>query len=41
MKKNKVLIIAEIGPNHNGSFQKAKKMIKEISKIGVDFVNFK
>jgi N,N'-diacetyllegionaminate synthase len=40
MKKNKVLIIAEIGPNHNGSFQKAKKMIKEISKIGVDFVKF-
>jgi sialic acid synthase SpsE len=38
--KNKVIIIAEIGPNHNGSFTKAKSMIKEISKIGVDVIKF-
>ena len=38
--KNKVLIIAEIGPNHNGSYFKAKKMIEQISKTGADVVKF-
>ena len=37
---NKVTIIAEIGPNHNGSITKAKMMIKKISKIGVDVIKF-
>ena len=37
---NKVKIIAEIGPNHNGSFIRAKKMIKKISSIGVDAIKF-
>ena len=34
MKKNKVLIIAEIGPNHNSSFQKAKndKKLSQLKK---------
>ena len=42
MKKNKkkVFIIAEIGPNHNGSYLKAKKMIEKISKTGADAVKF-
>ena len=31
--KNKTLIIAEIGPNHNGSVKKAAKMVKEIDYI--------
>ena len=38
--KNKVLIIAEIGPNHNGSYLKAKKMIEQLSKTGADVVKF-
>ena len=38
--KNKVFIIAEIGPNHNGSYLKAKKMIEKISKTGADAVKF-
>lgn len=37
---NKVTIIAEIGPNHNGSILRAKKMIKQISTIGVDVIKF-
>jgi sialic acid synthase SpsE len=42
MKKNinKVLIIAEIGPNHNGSYLRAKKMIEQLSKTGADAVKF-
>ncbi|MDA3779548.1 MAG: N-acetylneuraminate synthase family protein [Bacteroidales bacterium] len=33
-------IIAEVGPNHNGSFDMAMKYIEELSKIGVDAVKF-
>jgi len=33
-------IIAEIGPNHNGSYEIAIKMVKELAKIGVDAVKF-
>tara|TARA_X000000368_G_C22980878_1_gene689860 strand:+ start:301 stop:1314 length:1014 start_codon:yes stop_codon:yes gene_type:complete len=37
---NKTFIIAEIGPNHNGSTSKALKMIKQLSKSGVDSIKF-
>jgi len=37
---NRVKIIAEIGPNHNGSLIRAKKMIRQISTIGVDVIKF-
>lgn len=38
--RNKTLIIAEIGTNHNGDFSLAKKMISEAAKAGVDAVKF-
>ena len=37
---NKNFIIAEIGPNHNGSFVNAKKMIKQIANAGADAIKF-
>ena len=40
MKKNKVFIIAEIGPNHNGSYKRAVRMIKLLKNSGVDAVKF-
>jgi len=39
-KNNKVKIIAEIGVNHNGSLRRAKKLIIEAKKLGVDAVKF-
>ena len=36
----KTYIIAEVGPNHNGSVDIALKYIEELSKIGVDAVKF-
>tara|TARA_X000000368_G_C22968494_1_gene684313 strand:+ start:180 stop:1196 length:1017 start_codon:yes stop_codon:yes gene_type:complete len=36
----KTYIIAEIGPNHNGSFQMAKKMISLLKGSGVDAIKF-
>ena len=36
----KVFIIAEIGNNHEGSFEIAKKMINEAANTGVDAVKF-
>ena len=36
----KTYIIAEIGPNHNGSFQTAKKMISLLKGSGVDAIKF-
>ena len=33
-------IIAEVGPNHNGSIDIAIKYIEALSKIGVDAVKF-
>ena len=39
-KKKRTLIIAEAGVNHNGNFKLAKKMIKEASKAGADFIKF-
>lgn len=37
---NDVMIIAEIGVNHNGSLERAIKMIDEASLAGVDVVKF-
>lgn len=38
--KKKVYIIAEVGPNHQGSIKLAIKYIRVLSKIGVDAVKF-
>jgi N-acetylneuraminate synthase/N,N'-diacetyllegionaminate synthase len=38
--KNKVLIIAEAGVNHNGDIQTAKKLIDVAAEAGVDYVKF-
>ena len=40
MKKKRTFIIAEIGNNHEGNFQNAKKMIFNAYKAGVDAVKF-
>ena len=40
MKKNKTIIIAEIGVNHNGNINIAKKLINVAKKSGVDYVKF-
>ena len=40
IKKNKTLIIAEVGPNHNGSIKTALIMIKKIAKAGADVIKF-
>ena len=37
---NKTYIIAEIGPNHNGSFFLAKKIIKKLKNSGVNAIKF-
>ncbi len=39
-KKKKALIIAEIGVNHNGDFDIAKRMIEVAKECGVDVVKF-
>ena len=36
----KVTIVAEIGINHNGSLNLAKKMVKEAKKCGADVAKF-
>lgn len=38
--RNKVLIIAEAGVNHNGSLEIAKRLIDEASFAGVDIIKF-
>ena len=38
--ENKTYIIAEIGINHNGSFELAKKLIESAARAGVDAVKF-
>ena len=40
MKKNKTLIIAEAGVNHNGSLKLAKKLIDVAASAGADIVKF-
>ena len=37
---SRILIIAEIGVNHNGSFEKAKKLINKAKTSGADVVKF-
>ena len=37
---SKVFIIAEIGMNHNGSYNNAIKLIDEAVEIGADAVKF-
>ena len=36
----KIFIVAEIGNNHEGNFQLAKKLIYEAYRCGVDAVKF-
>lgn len=38
--KNKVIIIAEAGVNHNGDIRIAKKLIDLAAKSGADYVKF-
>ena len=40
LKKNKTIIIAEIGVNHNGSIAVAKKMIRVAKQVGADYAKF-
>ena len=40
MKSKKIYIIAEVGPNHQGSLKIALEYIKQLSKIGVDAIKF-
>ncbi len=40
MMSNKVIIIAEAGVNHNGDFEKAKKLILAAAESGADYVKF-
>ena len=39
-KNKKTLIIAEIGPNHNGSLKRAIQMIRKLASTGVDAIKF-
>ena len=39
-KNSQPFVIAEIGNNHEGSFQRAKKLVKEAAKAGVSAVKF-
>lgn len=40
MERNKVIIIAEAGVNHNGNIELARRMITEARKAGADYVKF-
>ena len=40
LKKDKTIIIAEAGVNHNGKIRLAKKLIDVASKAGADYVKF-
>lgn len=40
MRKNKVLIIAEAGVNHNGSYELAKQLIDAAADSKVDYIKF-
>ncbi len=39
-KNKKVFIIAEVGPNHNGSVKSALKFVDKLSKTGADSIKF-
>lgn len=38
--KNKIIIIAEAGVNHNASMEMARQMVREAAKAGADYVKF-
>ena len=38
--RNKTIIIAEAGVNHNGDLNEAKKLIIAAKDVGADFVKF-
>ena len=40
VKKNTIEVIAEIGVNHNGNLDLAKKMILKSKECGADYVKF-
>lgn len=40
MKDKHTYIIAEVGPNHNGSLERAIALVIDLSKIGVDAIKF-
>ena len=40
LNNNKTIIIAEVGLNHNGSIQRAIKMIRVAKNCGADFIKF-
>ena len=40
MKKNKIIIIAEAGVNHNGKVSIAKRLIAAAKKNGADYIKF-
>ena len=40
MRNKKIIIIAEVGVNHNGKINKAIKLIKEAKKVGADIIKF-
>ena len=40
MLRNKTIIIAEAGVNHNGSIELAKQLIEAAAQAGADFVKF-
>ena len=37
---HKVIVIAEVGPNHNGKLSLALKLIDKIRECGADYVKF-
>ena len=39
-KSDKIKFISEIGINHDGSINLAKKLIKQSKEIGCDYVKF-
>lgn len=40
MKKNKVIVIAEAGVNHNGDIKLAKKLVDVAKNSGADYIKF-
>ena len=40
LKRNRTIVIAEAGVNHNGDINIAKKLIDVASKSGADYVKF-
>lgn len=40
IKKNRVSIIAEVGVNHNGNFNLAKKLVKRLLLLDIDYIKF-